>query len=45
MEESMAKKRMASSASAGPMTASRFACPEHLKKDFDEVVEKRRKEE
>lgn len=45
MEESMAKRRLASSTSAAPMTSSRYTGPSHLKKDFEDLIEKRRKEE
>ena len=39
----MAKRRMASSAAAASMGNSRYAAPEHLKKEFDEVIERRKK--
>ena len=42
----MAKRRMASSsAAAASMSNSRYAAPEHIKKEFDEVIEKRKKDE
>ena len=43
MQESIAKRKMVSSAAAVSMSSSRYACPDHLKKDFDDVVEKRKK--
>lgn len=43
MEESMAKRKMANSATIMPLSSSRYGGPQHLKKEFDDVVEKRKK--
>ena len=45
MEESMARKKMTSSAGVMPLSSSRYGGPSHLRKGFDEVTEKRRQEE
>ena len=36
---------MASSAAAPSMSNSRYAAPEHIKKEFDEGIERRKQEE